>query len=115
MNRVGYLEPGSLLDHRYEIREEIGRGGFSIVYDALDRNRERSVALKLLVPPPAMAGTAKERLRREVQAVRTLQHPGIVPIFDLLDEKSMTCVVMERIEGGDLQTRVQAQGPLSVK
>ncbi|MBT8479199.1 MAG: hypothetical protein KJO06_09785, partial [Gemmatimonadetes bacterium] len=50
-----YLQPGDLLRDRYEIAREIGRGGYSVVYLAHDRELRTDVAVKLLVPPPALA------------------------------------------------------------
>src|SRR2546430_16030233 len=56
-----YLTPGVVLQDRYEIADEIGRGGFSIVYRARDRRIGADVAVKLLVPPPAAARPARRR------------------------------------------------------
>ena len=107
------LHPGAVLRGRYEIVREIGRGGHSIVYRARDRDVGGDVAVKLLVPPPAGAHLARERLRREVQAVRGLSHPNIVSVYDLLDEDPWSFIVMEHVAGGDLQQRVRARGPLA--
>src|SRR5205814_8105896 len=92
-----YLAPGVVLQDRYEIAEEIGRGGYSVVYRARDRRVGSDVAIKLLVPPPAAARLARERLRREVQAVRTLSHPNIVAIYDVIDEGPWGFVAMESV------------------
>ena len=105
--------PGTRLRGRYEIRREIGRGGWSIVYQANDHDVGAEVAVKLLVPPPATAHLARERLRREVQAVRGFSHPNIVAVYDLLDEGAWSFVVMEYVPGGDLHLRVRDRGPLS--
>ena len=75
-----------MLRGRYEIDRELGRGGYSVVYLARDRELDTDVALKLLVPPPAAAKVARERMRREVQAVRGLSHANIVAVFDFLEE-----------------------------
>src|SRR3989441_7850375 len=107
-----YLAPGVVLQDRYEIAEEIGRGGYSVVYRARDRRVGTDVAIKLLVPPPAAARLARERLRREVQAVRTLSHPNIVAIYDVIDEGPWSFVVMEYVPGPDLAVRVRQRGPL---
>jgi len=107
------LRPGDLLRGRYEIVREIGRGGHSIVYQARDRDVGGDVAVKLLVPPPAGARLARERLRREVHAVRGLSHPNIVAVFDLLDDDPWSFIVMEYVPGGDLHQRVRDRGPLA--
>ena len=70
------------------------------------------MALKVLVPPPAVAHLVRERTRREILAVRALAHPNVVPIFDLLEEGPFTVLVMERVLGSDLQALVAERGPL---
>lgn len=113
MTGPALLAPGALLRGRYEILREIGRGGYSIVYQARDRDVGGEVAVKLLVPPPATAHLARERLRREVHAVRGLSHPNIVAVYDLLDEEPWSFIVMEYVAGSDLHVRVRDHGPLS--
>ncbi len=113
MTAPAFLAPGTLLRNRYEIRREIGRGGYSIVYQAHDRDVGSDVAVKLLVPPPATAHLARERLRREVHAVRGLSHGNIVAVYDLLDEEPWSFIVMEYVAGPDLAVRVRERGPLS--
>jgi predicted Ser/Thr protein kinase len=107
-----YLAPGTVLQDRYEVAQEIGRGGFSVVYRARDRRVGTDVAIKLLVPPPAAARLARERLRREVQAVRQLQHPNIVGVYDVADAGPWSFVVMEYVAGPDLAVRVRDRGVL---
>jgi hypothetical protein len=101
-----------MLRGRYEILREIGRGGYSVVYQARDRDVGGDVAVKLLVPPPATAHLARERLRREVHAVRGLSHANIVAVYDLLDEEPWSFIVMEYVAGSDLHIRVRDRGPL---
>ena len=107
-----YLPPGAVLQDRYEIAREIGRGGYSVVYQARDRRVGADVAIKLLVPPPAAARLARERLRREVQAVRRLSHPNIVTVYDVADDGPWTFVVLEYVAGPDLAVRIRERGPL---
>ena len=64
----------------YRIEGEIGRGGMGVVYRAADTRLERCVALKV-VPPGAPAG----RIRREALVLAQLEHPGIVPIHDVVE------------------------------
>jgi len=106
---------GALLAGRYEIQAEVGRGGHSIVYRARDRSLGTAVALKLLSPPPSGADVARERLRREVQAVRGLSHEHIVAVHDFLEDAGRTFVVMEFVNGPDLGAHVTRRGPLSVE
>src|SRR3989454_12508732 len=106
-----YVAPGVVLQDRYEIADEIGRGGFSIGYRARDRRVGADVAIKLLVPPPAAARLARERLRREVQAVRQLSHPNIVAVYDVVDDGPWSFVVMEDVRGPDPAVRVRRGGP----
>jgi len=114
MIQSAYLAPGDVLTGRYEIVRELGRGGFSVVYLARDRDLDGPVAVKLLVPPPAGAQLARERMRREVQAVRGLAHTNIVGVHDFLEEGTWSFVVMEYVDGPDLAERVRTRGPLSV-
>jgi hypothetical protein len=112
MTGPAYLAPSTVLRDRYEILREIGRGGYSVVYLARDREIDAQVAVKLLVPPPAGAQVARERMRREVQAVRGLSHANIVAVFDFLEEGPWSFIVMEYVAGPDLQVRVRDRGPL---
>ena len=108
----GYLQLGTLLKGRYEILAEIGRGGYSVVYSARDIELDSSVALKLLVPPPADANVARERMRREVQAVRALSHTHIVAVHDFVEDRPWSFIVMELVDGPDLSVLVRDAGRL---
>lgn len=107
-----YLTPGHLVGGRYAIGDELGRGGSSVVYAAVDQVVGHEVAIKLLVPPPAAAHRARERLRREVQAVRALSHTNIVSVFDFLDDGPWSFIVMERVAGPDLSVYLDEHGPV---
>jgi predicted Ser/Thr protein kinase len=109
-----YLTEGVLLAGRYCVGRELGRGGFSVVYLARDRSLDTDVAIKLLVPPPAAAALARERMRREVQAVRGLSHTNIVQVHDFVDDGPWSFIVMEYVAGPDLAERVRRRGALSV-
>ena len=103
---------GARVDNRYTIEGEIGRGGFSIVYGATDEETQESIALKLLVPPPASAEVALERLRREVRAAQKLSHPSVARVYRLIEEPSRAFIVMERVPGKTLGALVAERGPL---
>jgi hypothetical protein len=108
----GLLSPGDVVADRFVIEDEIGRGGFSIVYAARDRTNDHPVAVKVLVPPPASAVLALERLKREVKALQKLDHPGIVHVIALAEHGPWMTVVLERMVR-DLAQRVAHDGPLS--
>ncbi len=122
-----YVVPGTLLNERYEIQREIGRGGHSVVYLARDQllqgddgssavtdgPRGTDVAVKLLVPPPALARVARERMRREAEAVRGLSHANIVTLHDYFEEAGRSFLVMEYVDGMTLFERVRTRGPLT--
>jgi len=109
----GYLAPGTVLCDRWEVGRELGRGGYSVVYLARDRRLGSDVAVKLLVPPPAAAELARERMRREVQVVRALSHANIVPVYEFMEDGPWSFIVMEYIAGPDLQVRVRQRGRLA--
>ncbi|MFL5576573.1 MAG: serine/threonine-protein kinase, partial [Gemmatimonadaceae bacterium] len=108
-----YLAAGDVVAGRYVVTREIGRGGHSVVYAARDRDLGADVALKLLVPPPAVARLARERLRREVQAVRGLAHEHVAAVHDLVEDGERSVLVMELVDGPDLERRVRERGPLA--
>lgn len=108
-----YIAVGTVLSARYRIGRELGRGGFSVVYLARDLDLNADVAIKLLVPPPAGAVLARERMRREVQAVRGISHSNIVAVHDFRDDGPWSFVVMEYVAGPDLAARVRERGAVS--
>src|SRR5512144_1384483 len=90
----------------------MGGGGGSGVDLGRDRRVGSDVAINLLVPPPAAARLARERLRREVQAVRRLSHSNVVTVYDVADDGPWTFVVLEYVAGPDLAVRVRQRGLL---
>lgn len=105
--------PRTTLANRYVIDREIGRGGYSIVYHAEDSVLGTEVAVKLLVPPPAIAAVARERMRREVMAARDLKHDNIVAVHDFLETDGASYVIMEYIDGLDVARYVEEHGTMS--
>ena len=107
------LTPGVTLSNRYVIDREIGRGGYSIVYRAQDSALGTDVAVKLLVPPPAIAEVARERMRREVMAARDLAHDNIVAVHDFLETDGASYVIMEYVDGLDVARYIEEYGTMS--
>ncbi|MBN1954427.1 MAG: SUMF1/EgtB/PvdO family nonheme iron enzyme [Anaerolineae bacterium] len=98
---------------RYEIEEQIGRGGFGTVYRARDTDLERPVALKVLHPAMMQDPAAVERFRREARAAAKLEHPHIVTIYEIGEVEGRHFIAMRLLEGQSLSQRLaDCGGPL---
>jgi eukaryotic-like serine/threonine-protein kinase len=104
------LKPGDRLD-RFEIRREIGRGGFGVVYEAYDHELGRGVAIKTLRPGRARHDFASGWIKKEAEAVAKLSHPTIVTLHDVCNCASGPYLVMELLCGKTLAERI-AEGPV---
>jgi TolB-like protein/Tfp pilus assembly protein PilF/tRNA A-37 threonylcarbamoyl transferase component Bud32 len=88
----------------YEILEEIGRGGMGVIYRARQRHSRRIVALKRMVSYHADSRETRERFRREAEAAASLDHPNILPIYDVgQGEDGLPFFSMKYAAGGSLQ------------
>lgn len=97
---------------RYELRNQIARGGTAQVYLAHDILLDRPVALKVLYPELSTNTSFVERFRREAQAAANLSHPNIVPIFDWGESDNTYFIVMEYVDGEPLSSIIRTQAPL---
>ncbi len=96
---------------RYEILEELGQGGMSVVYRGRDTTLDRVVAVKVLHEHLAKKQENRSRFRREAQAVARLQHDNIVDVYDYSDEDDdQAFIVMEYIPGKNLRDLLDAHG-----
>lgn len=98
---------------RYQIRGELGRGGMAVVYRAYDPNADREVAVKTLPRGLLHDPTFRARFRREVEAIATLEHPAIVPLYDAGEHEGQPFMVMRLMTGGSLASRLR-RGSLSL-
>jgi serine/threonine-protein kinase len=101
------------LGDRYEIIDELGRGGMATVYRAQDRRHGRTVAVKVMLPEIADSLGAG-RFLSEIETAARLQHPQIVPVFDSGDADGELYFVMPLIEGESLRARLDREGRLAV-
>lgn len=99
---------------RYEIKSELGRGGMATVYKAYDPLPDREVAIKVLPREMLHDPQFRVRFEREIKTVAALEHPAIVPVYDVGEEDGQPYFVMRYMPGGSLQDRI-AQGPISLQ
>ncbi len=98
---------------RFEVLERLGEGGMGVVYLARDVRLGRLVALKRLGRDEDASRRGVARFLKEAQAVAALSHPGILSIHELAEDAEGPYLVLELAEGGDLASRVRAQGALA--
>ena len=109
------LGPGTVLDG-YRLVREIGRGGMAVVYEAVQEELQRLVALKVLRPGLAIEAKNVDRFKREALAVARLQHPNIVQVFDVGEALGHHYISMELVTGkslADLYEALPAKGELT--
>src|SRR5262245_35942565 len=109
-------EPGSLgrLDH-YEVLEVVGRGGTGVVLRARDTKLLRVVAIKVLAAALAASGTARQRFVREARAAAAVRDEHVIDIHAVCDDGPVPYLVMEFIDGQNLEALLRRGGPLEVK
>ena len=105
----------SALSEKYEIIAEIGHGGNATVYQAIQKNLDRKVALKVLLPGLVSDPGYMERFHFEARAIAKLRHPNIVTIYDVGNEQGVHYMAMEFLEGKDLHHLVREKGRLTIQ
>jgi serine/threonine protein kinase/DNA-binding response OmpR family regulator len=96
----------------YEVLERLGAGGMGTVFKARHRRMKRIVALKLLGKEVASAPAFVARFQREVETIAQLNHPNIVMAYDADEAEAGPFLIMEFVDGRDLSSEVQKNGPL---
>jgi eukaryotic-like serine/threonine-protein kinase len=99
-----------LLNNRYLLLEQLGKGGMAIVYRARDTMLERSVAVKVLRESYSRDPAFLDRFRQEAKAAANLSHPNIVTVHDFGLDNGQLFIIMEYVPGTDLKTLIKQRG-----
>src|SRR3954470_3653332 len=103
------------IGQQYELDQEIGRGGMSVVFRARDRRLNRLVAIKVLPPELAYDPAIRTRFTREAQTSALLSHAHIVPIYDVGEREGIAYFVMSYVAGGNLAALLAREPRQSVE
>ena len=97
---------------KYEILEEIGKGGFGIVYKARDTSLDRLVALKILHPQLTVDSRFVENFKREARSLAKIAHPNVVTVHEIGELEGRLFITMRYLPGGSLADRLKKEGSL---
>ncbi|MCW2869094.1 bifunctional serine/threonine-protein kinase/glutamate ABC transporter substrate-binding protein [Actinacidiphila oryziradicis] len=108
--------PHTLIDGRYELQRQLGRGGMGVVWEAYDNRLGRQVAVKELLFRGAMDPETQaqwvSRARREAQAIARIGHEHVVAVHDVIEAEGQVWIVMEQVDPHSLADRLREQGRL---
>jgi len=107
------LTTGATFARRYQIIEELGRGGMGRVYKAMDTEINEKVALKLITPEIAKDKKTIERFRNELKFARKIRHKNVCQMYDLSKEEESYYITMEYVRGDDLKGMIRRMGGFS--
>ncbi len=108
------LERGTTFAQRYEIIEELGKGGMGRVYKAFDKKIKELVALKLIRPEISTDENTIARFNNEVRLARKISHRHVCRMYDLGEEGPSRFITMEYVPGEDLKRFIKRSGGLTV-
>jgi serine/threonine protein kinase len=108
------LTRGTTLANRYEIIEELGKGGMGRVYRVEDTKLNQEVALKLIKPEIAKDKKTIERFRNELKLARNIRHKNVCGMFDLGEAEGAHFITMEYVRGEDLRSLIRRIGQLPI-
>jgi serine/threonine protein kinase/Tfp pilus assembly protein PilF len=107
--------PGQHFGKRYQIIEEIGRGGMGRVYKAIDNELKRIVALKMIKPEISSQPGIVERFKKEIKLASQITHKNVCRIHDLGEAQGIKFISMQYIKGQDLKGFIKQSGRLTTE
>jgi serine/threonine protein kinase/tetratricopeptide (TPR) repeat protein len=107
------LTTGSTFAGRYQIIEELGKGGMGRVYRALDKELKEEVALKLIKPEIAKDKKIIERFKNELKVARKISHRHVGRMYELMEDRGNDFITMEYVPGQDLRGLIKQMGQLT--
>jgi eukaryotic-like serine/threonine-protein kinase len=110
---VRELLSGHTFAGRFEVIEELGKGGMGRVYKVFDTKTKEKIALKLLKPEVSSDDEAIERFGNELRFARKISHRNVCRMYDLGEEKGTHYITMEYVPGEDLKNMLRMMGQMS--
>lgn len=114
ITQITQITVGTIFAGRYQILEELGRGGMGRVYKALDNEINENIAIKVLNPEISLDAQTIERFRNELKVARKIIHLNICRLYDLNKEGGNYFITMEYVSGEDLKNTILRVGQLSI-
>ncbi len=108
------LTTGSTFAGRYQIIDELGKGGMGKVYKANDTDIKEKVAIKLIKPEISTDTNTIERFQNELKFARKIRHKNVCQMYDLNREEGTYYITMEYVEGQDLKKLIRQTGQLAI-
>src|SRR5437763_1227166 len=113
---VPHMSKSRVLAGRYRLVGEVGRGGMGTVWKAHDEVLGRDVAVKEVILPHGLADDERDiqhrRTFREARTAARLSHPGVVAVYDVVEEDDRPWIVMELVQARSLEEMIKNDGPL---
>ena len=106
------MKEGDILQGKYWIEKEIGKGGMGVLYLARHKDLPRRYAIKVLSPTLMQNEESKQRFLGEAHRQSLLSHPNIVQVIDCFEENEQRYIVMEYFEGTNLEQKIEDQGKI---
>jgi serine/threonine protein kinase len=111
---VKELATGATFAGRYQVIEELGKGGMGRVYKVFDTKIKEKVALKLIKPEVASDKDTIERFSNELRLSRRIGHRNVCKMFDIGEAEGAHFITMEYVHGEDLKSMIRMSGSLSI-